>query len=128
MIEKLLLVALGGALGASARFLVILGSVRFFGPDFPWGTLIANVIGSIVMGVMVVVLIERLPGGGARLAPLVMTGMLGGFTTFSTFSLDAVQLMYRARWIAAAGYVSASVVLSIIGLALGMALARAVAS
>lgn len=128
MIEKLLLVALGGALGACARFLVVSGALRLFGPGFPWGTLIVNVMGSIAMGAMVVLLIERLPDGPARLAPLVMTGLLGGFTTFSAFSLDAMQLLDRARWLAAAGYVSASVLLSIAGLALGMALARALAS
>lgn len=125
MIEKLMLVALGGAVGASARFLAVTGAIRLFGPGFPWGTVIVNVAGSIAMGVLVVLLIERLPGGGARLAPLLMTGVLGGFTTFSAFSLDAIQLVERGRWLAAAGYVSSSVILSILGLALGLAIARA---
>lgn len=128
MIEKLLLVALGGALGASARFLVVTGAMRAFGAGFPWGTLIVNVAGSLAMGALVVLLIERLPEGTARLAPLLMTGVLGGFTTFSAFSLDAMQLIERGRWLAVAGYVSSSVILSIIGLALGIMLARAAAS
>ena len=125
MIEKLMLVALGGAIGATARFLAVTGAIRLFGPGFPWGTLIVNVAGSAAMGVMVVLLVERLPGGAGRLAPLLMTGLLGGFTTFSAFSLDAMQLFERGRWLAAAGYVSSSAILSILGLALGLAIARA---
>ncbi|MBK0401171.1 fluoride efflux transporter CrcB [Limibaculum sp. M0105] len=128
MIEKLVLVALGGAVGASARFLVVNAALRVLGPAFPWGTLIVNVLGSVAMGMVVTLLVERVPAAGDRLAPLVMTGVLGGFTTFSAFSLDAIQLIERERWLAVTGYVTSSVLLSIIGLALGMMLTRAAIS
>ena len=92
MLSHLLQVALGGALGASARYLVGLGTLRLIGPGFPWGTLTVNVVGSFAMGLLVVVLAEV---WGNRFAPLLMTGLLGGFTTFSAFSLDAVALFER---------------------------------
>jgi CrcB protein len=123
MLTTLGQVALGGALGASARYLTGLAAVRVFGPGFPWATLIVNVAGSLAMGVLVVVLAQL---SANRFAPLLMTGLLGGFTTFSAFSLDAVTLVDRGQGLAAAGYVVGSVVLSIGGLVAGIALARAV--
>lgn len=120
---NLLLVAMGGAAGASARYLVGVASLRVFGPGFPWGTLIVNVLGSFAMGVVAVMLMER-AGAWARYAPLVMTGVLGGFTTFSAFSLDALTLLERGRPAAAAGYVAASVLLSVGALWAGLVGAR----
>ncbi len=114
-------VALGGALGASARHLVGLGATRLFGTGFPAGTLIVNILGSLLMGVLVVVLAER---GGLRLAPFLMTGLLGGFTTFSAFSLDAVALWERGVPGTALLYVAASVGLSLAALAAGLGLTR----
>jgi CrcB protein len=116
-------VALGGAVGAAARYLTGLAAIRLIGPGFPWGTVIVNVAGSLAMGVLVVALAHL---SANRFAPLLMTGLLGGFTTFSAFSLDAVALFERGQGVAAAGYVAGSVVLSIGGLVAGMALARAV--
>ena len=89
MLSTLFQVALGGAIGASARYLTSLGAVRFLGAGFPWGTLAVNVIGSFLMGLLVVVLAQR---DDTRLAPFLLTGLLGGFTTFSAFSLDAMAL------------------------------------
>lgn len=123
MIANVLSVALGGALGAAARYLTNVGAGRLFGLGFPYGTLVVNVVGSFLMGVLVVVLAER---GGLRLAPFLMTGVLGGFTTFSAFSLDAVTLYERGQIGIAAGYVGASVVLSLAALFGGLALARGV--
>jgi CrcB protein len=123
MLMTLAQVALGGAVGAAARHLTGLAAIRLIGPGFPWGTLIVNVAGSLAMGVLVVALAHL---SANRLAPLLMTGLLGGFTTFSAFSLDAVTLVERGQGLAAAGYVAGSVVLSIGGLVAGMALARAV--
>ncbi|MGP3697896.1 fluoride efflux transporter CrcB [Rhodobacter sp. NSM] len=120
MISSLLQVALGGALGASARYLTNVGSMRLFGSGFPAGTMIVNVAGSFLMGVLVVVLAHK----GNRYAPLLMTGMLGGFTTFSAFSLDAVTLYERGQVGLAATYVVLSVVLSLAGLMAGMAAVR----
>ena len=121
MMMNVLSVALGGALGAVARYLTNVGAGRLFGAGFPYGTLTVNIVGSFLMGVLVVVLAER---GGMRFAPLLMTGLLGGFTTFSAFSLDAVTLYERGQVGVAAGYVAASVVLSLAGLFAGLALAR----
>jgi len=125
MIITLLQVAAGGALGAGARYLVNVAAMRALGPGFPWGTLIVNVAGSFAMGLLVALLAFRLePAPGLRL--FLVTGVLGGFTTFSAFSLDAVTLYERGAPAAAGGYVLASVALAIAGLAAGLALGRAV--
>lgn len=123
MVQTLLQVALGGALGSVARFLVNVGAGRALGLGFPWGTMIVNILGSFAMGMLAVVLLER----GARSVPFFMTGILGGFTTFSTFSLDAVTLWQRGHAGLAAAYVGASVLLSLAALAAGMTLARGLA-
>ena len=121
MILTLTQVALGGAMGASLRYLTNVGALRLFGPGFPWGTIIANVLGSFLMGVLFVVLAQK---GGMRAAPFLMIGVLGGFTTFSAFSLDAVTLWERGASVAALGYVAGSVVLSLAALGAGMIMAR----
>lgn len=97
-------VAFGGAIGAVLRYLVGLAVA------FPYGTLTVNVIGSFLMGLVFVGLSAK---GLDRFAPLVMTGMLGGFTTFSAFSLDALKLVEAGRLALAGGYVAASVLLSL---------------
>lgn len=129
MIQTLLQVALGGALGASARYLTSVGMMRLLGPGFPWATLFVNVLGSFVMGCLVVTLAQLgsqagAPASAHRAAPLLMTGILGGFTTFSAFSLDAVSLWQggRAEW--ALAYVAGSVLASIAALMAGLWLAR----
>jgi len=121
MFRTLLEVALGGAVGASARYLTYAALSRGGGPGFPWATVVVNVAGSFVMGVLVVWLQQK---GLARYAPVLLAGVLGGFTTFSAFSLDAVKLWERGEVGLALGYVIGSVVLSILALALGLALAR----
>lgn len=121
MFGTLLQVALGGALGASARYLVNISAMRALGPGFPWATVFVNVAGSLVMGVLVVALAH---GAGNRYAPFLMTGILGGFTTFSAFSLDAVALMQRGQTGLAAAYIVGSVVVSLLALLAGMAIAR----
>jgi fluoride exporter len=121
MIGTLAQVALGGAVGASARYLTNVAVLRGIGPGFPWATVIVNVVGSFLMGVLVVWLAEK---GAMRLAPFLMTGILGGFTTFSAFSLDAVSLWERGEPMQAAAYIGGSVVLSVAALIAGMALTR----
>lgn len=123
MIGTLAQVALGGAIGASARYLTNVAVLRGIGPGFPWATMIVNVLGSFLMGVLVVWLAER---GAMRLAPFLMTGILGGFTTFSAFSLDAVALWDRGEPMLAAAYVGGSVGLAVAALFAGMALTRGV--
>lgn len=123
MMTSLVQVALGGALGASARYLVNVASMRLFGAGFPVGTMTVNILGSFLMGVLVVVLAMK---GGNRFAPFLMTGILGGFTTFSAFSLDAVTLYERGQVGLAAVYVGGSVVLSLVAMFAGMAAMRSV--
>lgn len=119
-------VALGGALGAAGRYLTGIAAMRVFGASFPVGTLSVNVIGSFVMGVAFVVLIAR-EGDASRMVPFVMTGLLGGYTTFSAFSLDLWLLFDRGRYIAASAYLGGSVALSVLALVAGIILARGLA-
>lgn len=115
-------VALGGAVGAVLRYLTGIGMIRMFGHGgFPLPILTVNVVGSFLMGVFVVVAAHR---GLTHLSPLVMTGLLGGFTTFSAFSLETVTLYERGDIGQAALYVVLSVALSIGGLMAGLWVAR----
>ena len=118
-------VALGGAIGASLRFGVGAWTLRVFGPGFPVGTMLVNVLGSLAMGVAAVAMLHRFPGAWGSYAPFIMTGVLGGFTTFSAFSLDALNLIESGRMVNAALYVAGSVVLSIGALFVGLSLGRA---
>ena len=124
MISTVSLVALGGAIGASLRYLTGVGVLRLFGhQDFPAAIITVNVIGSFLMGVFVVLAAHR---GLTHFNPFVMTGLLGGFTTFSAFSLEAMTLFERGAVGQAALDVLLSVGLSIGALALGMAITRGV--
>ena len=124
MFSTLSLVALGGAVGATLRYLSGVAFMRLTGPqEFPLAILTVNVIGSFLMGIFVVVAAHR---GLTHLSPLVMTGLLGGFTTFSAFSLETVTLMERGQIGAAGLYVALSVGLSVAGLMLGLWMARGV--
>jgi len=124
MLGTVLSVALGGAVGASMRYLTGLFTIRVMGPGYPWGTITVNIVGSFIMGVIVVVLAAK--GGTHRFAPLLMTGLLGGFTTFSAFSLDFANMWERGDTSQAFLYVLASVVLSILALFGGLTLARSI--
>ena len=121
MIQSLILVALGGAAGSVARFLTVTAAARV-APGWPWGTLAVNVAGSLAIGLLSVALAARMP-----LSPLLIAGFLGGFTTFSAFSLDALSLWQAGQAPQAAAYVAASVLLSLAAVALGAALARSIA-
>lgn len=122
--EKLAMVAAGGAIGAVLRWLGAGWAGRLAGDGF-WGTAFVNVTGSFVMGVLAIVMMDAFPGSWGRWAPFAMTGVLGAYTTFSAFSLDTLFLIERGRHAAAAGYVAGSVAFSILGLFLGLKLARA---
>ncbi len=121
MIMTFLSVALGGALGAAARFGVGLGLVRLSGPGFPIAILTVNIVGSLLMGLFFVLSFHKGLGG---LNPFVMTGLLGGFTTFSAFSLEAFTLYERGQIVAAGTYVGLSVIGSIGALVIGVWIAR----
>lgn len=119
----LFLVAAGGAVGAGLRHLVNLATLRLFGPAFPWGTLTVNIAGSLAMGLFAAWLMRR-TGSSAELRLLVATGLFGGFTTFSAFSLDFAALYERGAIAQAFSYAATSVVLSIGALFVGLWLAR----
>lgn len=121
MMMSFLLVGIGGAIGSMLRFGVGTVVARATDTSFPLAVLPVNIVGSFLMGLFVVLSFQR---DLAHLNPLVMTGILGGFTTFSAFSLEAFTLYERGETGAAALYVILSVVLSILGLALGVWLAR----
>ena len=124
MLGTLTSVALGGAIGASLRYLAGVGVFRLLGPSqFPIAILSVNVLGSFLMGVFVVLAAQR---GLTHLSPFVMTGVLGGFTTFSAFSLEAITLYERGDVTQAALYVALSVGLSIAGLVAGLFIARSI--
>lgn len=120
----LLQVALGGAIGASLRFISGAAILRVLGNGFPYGTMFVNVVGSFLMGLLAFYLLERMDGSLARFAPFLLTGLLGGFTTFSAYSLDALYLMERGRYLSASVYMGGSVILAIGALFLGITIAR----
>ena len=122
-----LLVFLGGGIGAAGRHGVNLLTLRHFGPGFPFGTLIVNVLGSFAMGLFIGWLVRRSGGVGADLRLFVATGVLGGFTTFSAFSLDVANLWQRGEGLSALGYVLATVVICVVSVFAGLWLARSVA-
>lgn len=124
MISTLSLVAMGGAIGASLRYLFGVAAMRLTGPsDFPLAVLTVNIIGSFIMGLFVVFAAHK---GLTQFSPFVMTGVLGGFTTFSSFSLETVTLIERGQIGAAVIYMALSVGLSVLGLMLGLMMARGV--
>jgi CrcB protein len=118
-------VALGGAFGASARYGVAALMVRWLGPNFPWGTLTVNVVGSLAMGLLVESLALRF-SVSPEVRVMLVTGFLGGFTTFSAFSLDTANLIERGATVPALTYVAVSVLLSVAALFVGLTLGRAV--
>ena len=123
--QLIIAVAAGGAIGSVARYLVGFGSGKLFGTAFPWGTLIINIVGSFLIGAFVETFALRwdLP----QVWRVFLTvGICGGFTTFSTFSLDAYLLLDRGELWASAAYMAGSVVLSVAGLFAGLQLIRAI--
>ena len=119
-----LIVFLGGGLGASLRHGVNLLSARYFGSAFPWHTLIENVTGSLVMGLLAGYFAFKADPTTQSWRLFLTTGILGGYTTFSAFSLDTVLLYERGETALAALYVLASVALAIAGLFAGLGLVR----
>ena len=119
------LVFLGGGLGAALRHGVNRAALALFGPAIPAGTIIVNVVGSLAMGLLIGIL-AAVPGGTSQnLRLFVATGVLGGFTTFSAFSLDALTLWERGQSAAAIAYVVGSVALSLAAIAVGFLISRA---
>ncbi|MDF2114886.1 fluoride efflux transporter CrcB [Roseiarcaceae bacterium H3SJ34-1] len=120
-----LIVFLGAGLGGMLRHGVNLGCARLCGTDFPWGTMTVNILGSLAMGLIAGWLAFRAGESWTQHVRLFLTtGILGGFTTFSAFSLDAMLLWERGQTSAAIAYVLVSVLVSVLALAAGLALVR----
>jgi len=113
----------GGAIGAGLRFLLGRWTFHQFGPGFPWGTLTANIVGGLAMGVLAG-LLARFGSGGEGWRLFLGVGILGGFTTFSAFSLETANLIGRGATGLAAGYALVSVVASVTALFAGLWLVR----
>lgn len=123
MLKLYLAVAAGGAAGSLARYLFVMNAARLFGSAFPWGTLGVNIIGSLLMGMVAGAFSARVvlsPEAHAFFA----IGVLGGFTTFSAFSLDTWILLENGQTLRAALYIVGSVGLSIAGLLIGLSFMR----
>lgn len=121
--SQIVAIALGGALGSVGRFLVAGWVGRVLGVNFPWGTLAVNVVGGLVMGLLVGLMAQAWSVSPAIRAFLTV-GVLGGFTTFSAFSLETVLLLQRGDILAALGYIASSVVLSVGAVWCGLRLIR----
>jgi CrcB protein len=127
--QAVTLVFLGAGIGGALRHGVNVGAARLFGIGFPWGTLTVNVVGGLAMGVLAGWLALKAGETWTQSVRLfLVTGILGGFTTFSAFSLEAVVLWQRGESLTAAAYVLASVVLSIGGLVAGLFVVRVLTS
>ena len=122
------LVFLGGGIGATARHLVGIYSLRNFGPNFPYGTLMVNVAGSLIMGLFIGWLVRREVSSSNELRLFVATGVLGGFTTFSAFSLDVANLWEKGALMPAAIYTIGTVLVCILAVFAGLWLARSLAA
>lgn len=122
--DKLFLVAIGGAVGAMARYALGVQALRMWGSAWPYGTFLANISGGLLMGALVGYLAHRGGADQERLRILLGVGVLGGFTTFSAFSLETALMIERRTYGQAFGYSLASVVLSVTALFFGLFLAR----
>ena len=121
---RLLLVLAGGALGSGARYLVAVWMANRFGPEFPWGTLTVNVAGSFLIGLLAT-LADEVASIGPAARVFLVVGVLGGFTTFSSFSLETLRLAEQNEPIRAAANVLANVALALLAALVGVAASRA---
>ena len=120
---QLIAIALGGAVGSVARFLAANAAAEHFGTRFPYGTLMVNLIGSFLIGLMYVLIVEKFKLS-AEIRGLVMVGFLGAFTTFSTFSLELLDMLKSGALLGAGFYLLVSVIIGVTNVWLGMQLGK----
>ena len=116
---KILAIAIGGAFGALSRYWVVGVITSLFERSFPFGTLVVNILGSLLIGILYVLIIEKLDVA-AEWHAILMVGFVGAFTTFSTFSLEALMLLQEGRVAAAMTYILSSVVACLLAVSAGM--------
>jgi len=122
--SNILLVAIGGAIGSVGRYLVGLWATRLAGPNFPWGTLTVNVVGAFAIGLLVEMVARRFDAS-TEMRAFIVTGILGGFTTWSSFTLDTMVLFERGEIGLSSLYLLASLLVSFAAIFAGLALGRA---
>ncbi len=122
--RALLAVFAGGGIGSVARYALTFAMTQKFGPGFPWATFAINVSGCLAIGIVSEVTQTRVDAGTPLVRLLLMTGVLGGYTTFSSFSLETLQLINERAAILAVAYVCGSVILGVIAAIAGVAFAR----
>lgn len=121
---NIVLVAAGGAFGSVCRYLTGILMTRLLGPAFPWGTITVNIVGSFAIGLLTELVARRFDAS-LEIRLLLVVGILGGFTTFSSFSLDTVALIEKGAVSSAVIYVFSSVVVSLVATFAGFAVGRA---
>lgn len=122
-IQLIVIVGCGGFIGAAIRYLISINATKVFGVDFPYGTLIANVLGAIIIGfVMRLSLDTTMVSPNTKL--FLTTGIMGGLTTFSTFSYETVSMLNAGEYLVGALNLGLNVVLSFIGVVIGMSIAK----
>ena len=126
LMNKLLLVAAGGAVGSVARYLVGVGAMRVMGSGWPYGTFTVNIVGGFLMGCLASWLALRGNGSGEPWRVLLGVGVMGGFTTFSSFSLETALMIQKRDYVPAVSYAAASVLLSVAALFAGLLIVRKV--
>jgi CrcB protein len=120
---KLTLIATGGALGTALRYVLAVGMLRWLGPALPWGTLTANALGSLLLGIVMEASGDReLAGVPVKL--VLGTGVLGGFTTYSSYNLETLRLFEQGAWLRGGGYLVGTVLLCLLAGVAGVALVR----
>ncbi|OSP53649.1 fluoride efflux transporter CrcB [Pseudoruegeria sp. SK021] len=120
----ILLTAIGGAFGSVGRYLVGLYTNKLWGDGFPWGTIAVNIVGSFLIG-LAVEAISRTFSNSAEVRVLIITGFLGGFTTFSSFSLETMEMLERGEVVHAGYYLGSTLVFGLIAVFCGIALGKA---
>jgi len=126
MIRNSIAVSLGAIAGALSRYHLTLWFAQTYGTNFPYGTFVINLTGCVGMGLIATLAASRFAGISPELQLLIMTGFLGAYTTFSTYGLDTVSLLSRANWLGATIYWLGSATLGVVGIYLGIFLARLV--
>ena len=121
----LMIVAAGGAIGAALRYLTMVGVGSLMGAGFPFGTLVVNIVGSLALGALTEIM-ALVWSVGLELRAFIVVGVLGGFTTFSAFSMDVVYLAERGQLVAAGLYMATAVVVSVAAFLVGMMALRAI--